>query len=224
MIPTDRRRAAANPSVAQRSAAALAALLLLAGCLAERENTISRTARMREIQAAQGLRERQRRELDLLRQTTEDAQGQIHAANARAIASAAELRAVLADLEFRIGQLRKAEQDLQVAQQRGAAIEQELAPLRALEQRLADLDTARKVATEHAAVLGKEVEAAEQALGAQQATLEPRLAKLREQLAAVAAASQAITQAEAAVAAAQAALAPPPPAQPAAAKPDAPKK
>lgn len=185
-------------------------VLLLAGCLADRENTVSRTARMREIQAAQELRERQQREIDLLRQTEADAEARIPAVNVRVTESAYELRAVMADLDHRLDRLRRAEGDLQAAQQRGQEIERQLAPLRALEQQLAELEQARTAATARAEVLGKEVAAAEQLLAQQQATLGPRLDKLKAQLAAVQSASQAIAQAEAAVSAAQAALAPPP--------------
>ena len=185
------------------------------GCLAEPEPTLSRLAREREIGAARARHEEQQQELDRLRQEATDAVLAIGAAKADVVRRAAELRAVLADLHRQVSLLQTAEQDLASARARALAIEQELRPLRALEQALVDQETLRVQAGQRVAALEVEVAAAMQAAEQREAELQPRLAALQQQLAAARQIEQALATAEAAVGAAIKTLAPsPPPAEP----------
>ncbi|MCA8964036.1 MAG: hypothetical protein H6838_16645 [Planctomycetes bacterium] len=189
---------------------AAAALPGLAGCLSDRSNTISRTARMREIEAERVVADRVQRELAILRQLTEDNRESIADAKAQSIATSSELRAVIAALNHQLDQLRAAEQDLEAAKKRAAAIEAELAPVRALEGQIAERDKRRQELAAQLAALEAQVAAAEQQLGARQAELQPKLQALQQQQAAMDKLAQAIAAAQAA-AGAMAPAAPPVP-------------
>ncbi|MBZ0150931.1 MAG: hypothetical protein K8J09_05310 [Planctomycetes bacterium] len=88
------------------------------------------------------------RQVLVLQQTHADATRQLAAADAQAIDSAAELRAVRADLQFRLQQLVQAEQDLAAAEARAKQIEAQLVPLRALEATLQQQE-AQRAAAQH---------------------------------------------------------------------------
>lgn len=197
--------------------ASLLALSTLGSCLAERENTLMRAARVREARALQDERDRLVRQVAVLQQTHADATRQLGAADAQAIETAAELRAVRADLQFRLQQLVQAEQDLAAAEARAKQIEAQLVPLRALEATLTQLEAQRAAAQQKLVALQQEVAAAEAAAQQGEAELSPRLQAAKARLAAVQKASTALATAEAALAEALASLAPPP-AQPPAQK------
>ncbi len=192
----------------------------LGGCLSDRENTISRTARMREIEAERVVADRVQRELTILRQLTEDNRDSIAEAKARSIATSSELRAVLAELHHQLGRLQAAEKDLEAARQRAAAIDQELVPLRALEGRITERDQRLQDLAAQLAALDQQVAAAEQQLSARQAELQPKVQALQQQLAAIAKLEQAIAAAMAAASVVSPAAQPPvqpavqPPVQP----------
>ncbi len=183
-------------------------LALPAGCLSDRTNTLSRTARMRELEAERVLTERRQRELQILRQLAQDIEGSIQDAKRRSIAASAQLRAVMVELDRQLGQLAAAEQDLAAARQRAAAIAQELQPVRELEALLARREADRAAVAAKLAALEPELAKAEQALAAKTAELAPKLAALQLQLEAVAKVEAALTAAQAAAAAAGGVLAP----------------
>lgn len=206
-------------------------VLLLAGCVAERETTISRSARQREFEAEQAGRERQQRELEVLRREVSEAWAAIGSTKAESVRLASVLRATHVELLQQLGRLKDAEQDLATAKARGLAIEAELVPLRALEQTLRELPARRAAAEQQLAALQAEVTAAELAIAAKTAELQPRLQQLQQQLAAAQQVAKAIGEAQTVIGGAAATLSPPAaapapapaaPAAPAAAKPTTP--
>lgn len=197
-------------------------LLLLPGCATDRETTLSRTARGREAGAARAERERQQRELALLRETSAETLAAIADANAESVRRSSELRAVLADLQHRIGVQQMAEQDLDEAKARAAAIEVELQPLRQLEQTLRDRERLLAEATARAVSLQAELEAATRAVEQKQTELQPKLVVLQQLAASMSQLEQATAGAQASISAATKLLAPAAPAAPAA--PEGPKK
>lgn len=194
-------------------------LVLTAGCLPERHNTLYRTARMREVETERLAAERAERELVVLRQRAADARQQIGAATERSIVASAELRAVLVQLEHQLAVLGAAEQDLAAARQRAEAIGQELQPLRALEGSLQDVAQRQQA-------LQAQLAAAEAELATRQQDVAARQAQLATQLQAVQQQRAALEPVEAALRAAQAAAQAlvPPPAAPPASDPSAAKK
>ncbi|MEO6594259.1 MAG: hypothetical protein ABIP94_05860 [Planctomycetota bacterium] len=182
-----------------RLAEAVLVMLLLAGCVADRENTLSRSVRAREVAAAAAERRQQERELNVLQATNAETLAAIETARAESVRRSAELRAVLADLSHRVSQQQLAEHDLAAARERAREIEQQLQPLRALEQALRERERLRAEALQRVAALQAEVDATAAAAAAKEAELTPRLLALQERLAAA-------QRLNAAVAAAQAAL------------------
>ena len=196
---------------------------LLWGCATDRETTLSRTARGREAGAARAERERQQRELALLRETSAETLAAIADANAESVRRSSELRAVLADLQHRIGVQQMAEQDLDEAKARAAAIEVELQPLRQLEQTLRDRERLLAEATARAGSLQAELEAATRAVELKQADLQPKLAALQRLIESMSQLEQATAGAKASIGEATKLLSPAPaPTAPAA--PEGPKK
>ena len=205
--------------------ASLALVLLSWGCATDRETTISRTARGREAGAARAERERQQRELALLRQTSAGTMAAIADANAESVRSSSELRAVLAQLHHQISVQQGAEQDLDAAKARAAAIELELRPLRELEQTLRDRERLLAEATARVASLQAELEAATRAAEQKQAEVQPKLAALQRHLETMNQLEQAIAGAQASIGEATKLLSPPAAKAPAApAAPEGPKK
>ncbi len=201
--------------------------LLLAGCMAERETTISRSARQREFEAEKSEREHQRRELEVLRHQVNEEEAAIRSSKAESVRLAMVVRATHQELLQQLGRLKDAEQDLATVRQRGLQIEAELVPLRALEQTLQELPQRRAAAEQQLAALQAEVAAAEQAIAAKNAELQPRLQQLQQQLAAAQQVAKAIGEAQTVIGGAAATLSPPAaapvapvaPAAPAAAQP-----
>ena len=185
----------------------------LGGCLSDRENTISRTARIREIEGERVIADRVQRELAVLRQIADDGRDSIADAKARSIQVSSELRAVLAQLDHQLVTLRAAEQDLAAAKERAGVIQQELQPLRELEGQLAERQRRQQELAAQLAALEPQVVAAERAVAEKQAELQPKVQALQEQLTALGKLEQAIAAAQAAAGA----VAPPavPPAAPA---------
>ncbi|MFM1874237.1 MAG: hypothetical protein RL398_3659 [Planctomycetota bacterium] len=184
------------------------AVASLGGCLPDRENSLLRTARMREIDQERLAAERAQRELQILRQLGDDARSSIADAKARSVAASAELRAVLAQLERELGVLRAGEQDLAAAKQRAAEIEQQLVPLRQMEGQLAGVAEKQQALAAQLAAAEADLQGREKALAERQAQLAPQIAGVQAQLDALAKVDEALKAAQAAAAA----LAPPPPA------------
>lgn len=181
-----------------------------AGCAAERETTLSRSARMREAAELRAERDRLREEMVVLQRTNAEAQAALSAARRDAVAAGAELRATLAALHYDVGRVQTAEQDLAAARQRRAQIEEELLPLRALEATVRDQERLRAEAAGRSAALAAEIEALAKAATAKEAELRPRLAALQQKLAALQQLGVTLAAAEAAIAEALKVVAPPP--------------
>ena len=206
MIPTSRSLAAAF----SRPASACWLLLpLLAACAAERETTIARSARLREVGALQSERQQLAADLQVLRQTAGQTEAEIAAATTQSVRAAARLRVVMAELQRELGLLQRAEADLAVARLRAAAIETELKPLRELENTLREQESLRAVAAARLATLRPEVEALAAQVTALEAELLPKLAALQQKFASQQALAAALAAAEQAVGAAMAPLLPP---------------
>lgn len=210
MIPAMRSMSAAFSRLGR--AARWLPLVLLAACAVERETTIARAARSRQVGALRAEREQQQRELALLQQTAGQTEAEIAAATRRSVVLAADLRTVAAQLQHELGLLQRAEADLAACRNRAAQIEVELQPLRAVEQTLRDQDALRAAAAARLQALQPEVEALQQQVQQREAELLPRLQALQRQLAAQQQLTAAIAAAEAAVQAALAPLLPPAPA------------
>lgn len=188
-----------------------ALVALLAACGATGETTMSRLARERDIGAAHARAEQHRRELARLEQEGASLAAQVLAAKALTVRRASELRAVVADLHHQLGVLQTAEQDLQEARARGAAIETELQPLRALELALREQERLRDEVSGRITGLAAEVERLTAEASRQETALRPRLDALQRQIAAAQAAEAALANAGKALAEALAVLSPPPP-------------
>lgn len=160
----------------------------------------------------QAERDRLVREVAVLEQTRDDARRQLASASADSVNASAELRAVRADLRFRLDRLVRAEQDLQAATARAKEIETQLAPLRGLEQTLQQQQQQRDAATQRLQALQAEVAAAEAAAQKGEAELQPRLLAAKARLEAVQKAGKTLAAAEAALAEVVATMAPPAPA------------
>ena len=210
MIPAARSVADSNDSNS-RGNFCLVLLLscALQGCLAEPETSVSRMAREREVGAARARNEEQQQELARLRQQGSETVRAISAAKAESVRRAAELRAVLAQLDHQVLRLRTAEQDLDKAQVRAAEIERQLEPLRALERSLQDHEQRRAEAAQRVAALQAEIDELTRSAEQEQAKLLPRLQALKQQLAAAREIEAAIAGAQEAVNKALGALAPP---------------
>src|SRR5690606_14682194 len=120
---------------------------ILASCAADRQSTLLRSTRAREVGALRAERKQQERELELWQATREQAKTDIAVARFDSVRTSSQLRSVRGELRRELDALAAAEQELQAAQQRATEIEQELEPLRALEQQLIDqqqlMDAAR---------------------------------------------------------------------------------
>lgn len=187
-------------------------LLLLAACAVERETTISRAKRSREVGAQRAERERQQQELALLGQTAGQTEAEIVVATRRSVEVAADLRTVLAQLQYEVGLLQQAEGDLATARTRAQQIEAELGPLRALEQTRRDQEALRAAAAARLAALQPEVEALQLQVTQRETELLPRLQALQRQAAAQQQLASVLAAAEQALAAALAPLQPAAPA------------
>lgn len=186
------------------AAAAFSAALLAAGCAADRETTLSRSARQRQTGQLRAERERLQQERVVLQLQVDEQRGAITAARDESVRTAAELRAVMVALQHDLDRLQRAEQDLAAARARTAAIEQQLAAVHEAERRRDEL------AARLAAVTG-EVAAAEQRLASEEPALRARLEALQQRLAAAQQVAAAVAAAEQAIAAALAQLGPAPP-------------
>lgn len=173
-------------------------LVLLLGCYTDRTNTISRTTRMRQIEAERAGADRVQRELGILRQLAEDARDSIDVAKTRSVQASAQLRAVLAELDLQLVRLKAAEEDLAASRQRAAAIAEELQPQRELQAELDRKQQRHRELSAQLAAIEPQLAAVERQLAERQAALQPKLDELEQQLAKLA-------KVEAAIAAAQAA-------------------
>jgi DNA repair exonuclease SbcCD ATPase subunit len=187
---------------------------LLGACAVERETTIARAARSRQVGAQRAERQRQEQDLALLRQTAGQTEAEITAATRRSVEVAAALRTVAAQLQYELGVLQQAEGDLATARARAQQIEAELQPLRALEQTLRDQEALRSAAAVRLSTLQPEVEALQLQVSQREAELLPRLQALQRQATAQQQLAAVLTAAEKALAEALAPLAPPAPAAP----------
>jgi DNA repair exonuclease SbcCD ATPase subunit len=203
-----------------RASALACVAAVLGGCATERETTLSRSARQRELAEQRAERERLARERVVLDRTVGEAQAAADAARQRSILADAEQRTALVALRHDLEQLQRAEQDLAAAKARAAAIEQELAPLRALEATLRDRERLHAETTARLAALQAQVQAGTEQAAKLEAELQPRLVALQAKLATLQQLGATLTTAEAAIATALATLQPPP--APAAATPAAP--
>jgi DNA repair exonuclease SbcCD ATPase subunit len=198
------------------AASAVGAFAILGGCEYDRETSLARHARWRDVDDERLGRTRAQRELEIVRRETDEAIAAIGKAKVTAVERAAELRAVLADLDHQLTLLRAAEQDLVAAKTRATEIEKEMVPLRALETTVKQQQERLIVLQEQSAALATSVAAAEQALQQKQAELQPRLTALQAQLAATHQVASAVQAAEQALGEAAKVL---PPAKPAEAPP-----
>jgi DNA repair exonuclease SbcCD ATPase subunit len=208
----------ARPAAFSRAAAAVPAVLvaaLLAACASERETTLSRSARHREVAGLRAERDRLQREIAIVARTNAETAAALVAARERSVTSASELRTALAALRIELDRQLRGEAELAAARTRQQQIEAELAPLRALEATLREQEAARTAAAARSAALAGELEALASQVAATEAELRPRLAALQQKLAALQQAGVAIAAADAAVAAAAKVLAPPAPVAPA---------
>ena len=183
---------------------------LLVGCATDRETTISRAARQREVDAVKIGRDRQLREMEVLRYEIGESSAKIAEGKAEAVELASRTRAMHASLLPQLGPLRAAEQDRETAKARAAAIQKELEPLRALEQQLAERDARLAEQKARLVALDAEVAAAEKAVAEKAAALAPKLQELQQKLAAVLVLEKALADAQAAIAGAVPVLSPPP--------------
>tara|TARA_R110002072_G_scaffold46591_2_gene128880 strand:- start:62144 stop:62749 length:606 start_codon:yes stop_codon:yes gene_type:complete len=195
----------------------------LAGCAADRENTLMRSSRARAVGVLRAERKQQERELELWQATREQASKDIAEARLDSVRTSSELRGVRSSLLRQLETLREAEQELLEAKKRAAEIEVELQPLRALEQQVADQQLRIAAAKDRSLSLAKEVVKATAEATKQEAVLKPKLVALQKRLADLKAAGLNIAETEAKIAAAQKVLAPPAAQKPAPKKP-APKK
>lgn len=210
------------PTMAPRTSRILPLYLLvlgaavsgLSGCVADRETTLSRVARAREIQGSRANRERLAQELEVLTHQTGELGHEITVARARSVKMAATLRATLAGLNHELSKLVAAENDLAAAKKRAAAIENELKPLRDLEKTLREQDSLRQAAQQRVKLLQQAVQEAEADAKKVTTELQPKLDALRAQLVQAQQVEKAITDARAAVQAAAKVLAPTPPPNP----------
>lgn len=185
--------------------------LLLAGCaVGERETTLLRSRRAREVGELRAEREQQERDLAVWQATRDELLAKIAAANAESVERASELRVLRAQLLFELDDLHRAEGELEAARRRAEQIEQELAPLRALERTLAESDRRIAEAKQRVKAAGEQLAAVLAECEQQSAALAPKLAAAQQKLAALKAAGVQIAEAEARVAAAAKVLAPPP--------------
>ena len=188
---------------------------LLGGCAAERETTLLRAARQREVGELRAERHRLQQEMGVLTRTVGEQESALALARRQDIATGAELRTALVSLEYELGRLQRAEQDLAATRARAQQIEVELAPLRALEATLRDQERLQAEAAAKLATLQAEVETASKQAAAQEAELLPRLQALVGKLAALKQLGVTLTAAEAEIGKALAAVLPPTPAAPA---------
>lgn len=208
MIPAWLRAAAAFSRAAPFPAVA-ALLALLGSCATEREPTMARLAREREVGAVRAERNLLEQERDVLARSNQELAAALLTARADEVRNSAELRAALTALRFEVERLQRAEQDLAAAKVRGEQVERELAGLRALEATLRDRDRLLAEAGAKVTALQAEVAATTAAATAQEAELTPRLRAAAAKLAGLQKLGVTLAGAEAAIAEALAALAPP---------------
>jgi chromosome segregation ATPase len=219
MIPTSGKRTTGNLGRKQGPIAGwlwvgLWLPLLSVGCVTDRETTISRAARQREMDALRIGRDRQIREQEILRYEVGERSAKIAETKAESVQLASQVRALHAGLLTQLGPLQAAEQDLEAAKARAVAIQKELEPLRALEHQLAERDQKLAELRARLVSLDAEVAAAEKAVAEKSAALAPHLQELQQKLAAAQVLEKALADAQAAIAAAAPVLIPPPPPPP----------
>ena len=183
---------------------------ILTGCATDRESTMMRSSRARAVGILRSEREQQERELELWQATRGQADRDIRAARLESVRISSQLRGVRGLLARELRELAAAEQQFVAAQKRAAEIQQQLLPLKTLEQRLVDQDKLILAAKDQIQSLSAEVAKAEGEAASQEAVLKPKLVALQKRLADLKAAGVQIAEAEGKVAAAQKVLAPPP--------------
>lgn len=210
---TDPRRPLLSRPTLRPVAVALA--FLLAGCVGERQTTLLRSSRAREVGKLRAERERQERELAIWQATRDLSVEEAATARLESVRASSRLRSARAELMRELDKLQRNERELVAAQQRAQEIEQELAPLRALEQTLRDRERLIADAEARIKALAGEVAKATEGVAEQESQLKPRLAALLQRLRDLKAVGAALDEAEAKVAAAAKVLAPPPAKEPA---------
>jgi septal ring factor EnvC (AmiA/AmiB activator) len=194
------------------------AVPFLAGCAIDRENTLMRSSRARDVGVLRAERLEQERELELWEATLDQANKDIGVARFESVRTSSQLRGVRSALLRELQDLAASEQELLDAKLRAAEIEVELKPLRALELQLVDQQKAIAGAKEKVESLSKEVDKATAEAAKQEAVLQPKLVALQKRLADLKAAGLRIAETEAKIAAAQNVLVKPAPKKPPAKK------
>ncbi|MCR9247951.1 MAG: hypothetical protein NXI31_23215 [bacterium] len=182
----------------------------LAGCVLDRETTLSRAARQRQVQALRVERERAERDRDILVQRTAELRREIVVVQRAAVVAESNLRASRADLQHELAKLVAAERDLQAAKDRGKAIEAELKPLRDLERTLRERGALLEAAKQRKTLLEKELGVAQAAAKKATADLQPKIDALKAKVAEAKKVDQAVSAAKAALEAGGKLLGPPP--------------
>ena len=131
MIPTASCGAVAisRTAVGRRLAAIIVVALLCHACAADAETTLARGARERQLGAAAARRDAHQRELARYGQECQELERAVAAAKMQSVRRASELRASLAELQYQVDRLTRAEQDLRAAKERSEAAERELQSL-----------------------------------------------------------------------------------------------
>jgi chromosome segregation ATPase len=182
MITMGRRTPAAICRVFTVAALVAAPACLLGSCETDRENTLMRSARQRQLGEERAERERLERERDLLRLANDETRAELAAARNDGVRVAAELRTNLVALRHELDRLQRAEQDLAAARTRANEIEAQIAPLRALEATARDQQQLQADAQQKLAALSAEVDAANKRVAEQEAELLPRLQAMQQRL------------------------------------------
>jgi hypothetical protein len=181
----------------------------LAGCIAESETTLLRASRAREVGEVRAERKQQERELNLWQATRDESTRLMAQARLESVRTSSRLRTVKVQLRRQMDALQALEKELLLAKKRAEDIEQQLVPLRGLEQQMKDQDRLITTAAARIKVRAGEVARATEGAAKQEAQLKPRLDALVARLKELKAAGVLIADVEAKIAAAQKIMAPP---------------